>query len=111
MKRSLIVGIVIIFIAAGAIITLTKATALSWGGPFQTVIPCWNEGVIWTVVGPPRPGVFIWTASTKTYDYGPPSRPGQYGLGLAGPPYFCVVSPYPVIVLPGIIMTMVGTSR
>ncbi len=111
MKRFLIIGLIVVAIAFGALTTLRKAEAFSWGGQFLTVIPCWNGGVIWTQVGPPRSGIFIWTPSTKTYDYGPPSRPGQYGLGLAGPPYFCVVSPYPVIVLPGIIMTMVGTSQ
>lgn len=86
-----------------------RAQAFEWGGQFKTVIPCFNA-VIWTLTGGPRGGTFIWTPSTRTYDNGPPSSAGQYGLGLAGPPYFCIVFPFPLVVFPGVIMTMVGTS-
>lgn len=87
-----------------------RANAFEWGGQFQMVIPCWNA-VIYAVAGPPRGGPFIWTPATATYSYGPPSHTGQYGLGLAGPPYFCIVSPFPIIVFSGIIITMMGSSR
>ncbi|MAZ67274.1 hypothetical protein CL652_00695 [bacterium] len=85
--------------------------AFPWGGQFQQVIPCFNN-VIWVLAGPPRGGKYIWVpGATRTYNYGPPKRAGQWGLGLAAPPYFCIVSPLPLIVYPGIIMTMLGTSR
>ncbi len=101
-------------LAAIGLVLLTyaqKSEAFIWGGQFQTVIPCFN-GVVWARTGPPLGGDFIWTPGvTRTFDYGPPAHAGQYGLGLAAPPYFCIVSPFPVIVLPGIIMTMLGTSK
>jgi len=84
--------------------------AFEWGGRFDAVVPCWNPA-IYVAVSAPRGGPFIWTPVTRTYAYGPPSHAGQYGLGLAGPPYMCVVSPYPVVVIPGIMMLMVGTSN
>lgn len=88
-----------------------RAQAFPWGGQFQQVIPCFND-VIWVLAGPPRGGKYIWVpGSTRTYDYGPPSHAGQWGLGLAAPPYFCIVSPLPLIVFPGVIMTMLGTSQ
>ena len=87
-----------------------RVEAFPWGGQFQQVIPCFNS-VIWALTGPPRGGAFIWVpGATRTYNYGPPSGAGQYGIGLAAPPYFCIVSPLPLIVFPGIIMTMLGTS-
>jgi len=92
-------------------IGVQQAQAFPWGGQFQQVIPCFNN-VIWAQVGPPRGGKYIWApGATRTYDYGPPSHSGQWGLGLAAPPYFCIVSPLPLIVFPGVIMTMLGTSR
>ncbi len=106
----IIIFITLIFFAGSLSIAPQRAEAFEWGGQFQTVIPCWNA-VIYVVAGPPRGGPFIWTPATATFSYGPPSHTGQYGLGLAGPPYFCLVSPYPIIAFSGIIMTMVGTSR
>lgn len=97
--------------SATFLVTAQRAHAFPWGGQFQQVIPCFNA-VIWTLTGPPRGGKYIWVpGATRTYDYGPPSHAGQYGIGLAAPPYFCIVSPLPLIVFPGIIMTMLGTSQ
>ena len=88
-----------------------KVSAFPWGGQFRSVIPCFNA-VTWVDVGAPRGGEFIWVpGATQTYQYGAPSRAGQYGIGLAAPPYFCLVSPLPLIVFTGTIMTMVGTSQ
>ncbi len=92
------------------VITPQKTEAFSWGGQFTSVIPCMG-GNIWVSVSAPRGGAFIWTPITKTFQYGPPRHAGQYGLGLAGPPTFCLVSPFPVIPIPGIIMLMLGTSQ
>lgn len=113
-KKGAVIGIIVAFVMATSfsfLATARLAHAFPWGGQFQTVIPCFNA-VIWTLVGPPRGGAYIWVpGATRTYDNGPPSHPGQWGIGLAAPPYFCIVSPLPLIVWPGIIMTMLGTSQ
>lgn len=80
-----------------------------FGGRVGVSIPCLNVA-IWTTVGAPRGGIYIWTPATKTYPYGPPAS-GKYVLGLYGIPYFCIVWPAPLIVFPGIAMTMLGSSR
>ena len=101
-----------VFLAASLSLTfdVRPAQAFPWGGQFQQVIPCFNQ-VIWALTGPPRGGKYIWVpGATRTYNYGPPAHAGQWGLGLAAPPYFCIVSPLPLIVFPGIIMTMLGSS-
>lgn len=89
---------------------VTSVRAFEWGGRFNQVIPCVNDA-IYASVGAPRGGAFIWTPITRTFQHGPPSHAGQYGLGLAAPPYFCIISSYPTIAIPGIIMTMLGTSQ
>lgn len=86
------------------------AYAFPFGGSIGQIIFCYNDA-IWSNVGPPRGGQFIWTPSTKTYQFGPPRHSGQWLLGLAAPPYYCVVSIDPVIVWPGILITMMGSSQ
>lgn len=103
---ALIAGSIVAFAAVPR-----QAEAFPWGGQFSRVIFCFNN-VIWVQAGPPRGGKYIWVPGvTRTYDYGPPSHAGQWGLGLAAPPYFCIVTPLPLVVFPGIIMTMLGTSQ
>lgn len=73
-------------------------------------VNCYNQ-VIWAGIGPPRGGNYIWAPGvTRTYEFGPPSHTGQWLLGLYAPPYFCVARLLPLIVCPGIIMTMEGSS-
>lgn len=101
-----------IWMSAGMVsLMLLPATVLAFpfGGQINQIIFCYNNA-IYTNVGPPRGGPFIWTPSTRTYQFGPPTRSGQYLLGLAAPPYYCVVSISPVIVWAGILMTMEGSS-
>jgi hypothetical protein len=86
------------------------AYAFPFGGSIGQIIFCYNNA-IWANVGPPRGGQLIWTPTTKTYEFGPPSHSGQWLLGLAAPPYYCVVSIDPVIVYPGILITMMGSSQ
>ncbi|KKW23990.1 MAG: hypothetical protein UY67_C0013G0001 [Candidatus Kaiserbacteria bacterium GW2011_GWA2_52_12] len=86
------------------------AHAFPFGGAIGQIIFCYNNA-IWANVGPPRGGQFIWTPTTKTYMFGPPRHSGQWLLGLAAPPYFCVVSIDPVIVYAGILITMMGSSQ
>ncbi|HEY4487639.1 MAG TPA: hypothetical protein VI483_02635 [Candidatus Paceibacterota bacterium] len=102
-----------------AILTFTLIVTLSvpipalaanvFGGRVGASFPCFNAA-IWASVGAPRNGWYIWTPATKTYPYGAP-RSGKYVLGLYGIPYFCIVWIAPLYVLPGMSMTMVGSSR
>lgn len=84
--------------------------AFPFGGQISLVKPCYND-VIFARVGPPRGGDYIWTFSTRTYQFGPPRHAGQWLLGLAGAPYYCLVSVQPIITWPGIIITMMGSSQ
>jgi hypothetical protein len=97
--------------ALGLSILLTPlaAFAFPFGGQASTVVPCYNQA-IFARLGAPRGGDYIWTPATKTYQFGPPSFAGQWLLGLASAPYYCVVSIEPVIVWPGIAIDMMGSS-
>lgn len=86
------------------------AFAFPFGGQASQVVPCYNDA-IFVNLGAPRGGPFIWTPATRTYQFGPPTHSGQWLLGLAGAPYYCVVSIEPVIVWPGTNITMMGSSR
>ncbi len=105
-------------IVAGAIATIllflapviAAAQTNPFGGPITSIIFCYNQA-IWTTVGPPVGGIYIWTPSTVTYPFGPPAHAGQYLLGLYGAPYYCLVSIVPIIVYPGISITMMGSSQ
>jgi len=85
------------------------AFAFPFGGQIHQIIFCYNNA-IYVNLGPPRGGPFVWTPSTRTYRFGPPLHTGQWLLGLAAPPYYCVVSRQPIIVWSGILMTMEGSS-
>lgn len=97
----------LLFIAIS--LPLSAEAANVFGGRVGASFPCFNIA-IWTTVGAPRGGLYIWTPATKTYPYGRPAS-GKYVLGLYGIPYFCIVLIAPLYVLPGVSMTMVGTSR
>jgi hypothetical protein len=86
------------------------ALAFPFGGQANIVRPCYNQA-IYANLGPPRGGPYIWTTGTKTYQFGPPSHAGQWLLGLASVPYYCIISIQPVIVWPGTYITMMGSSR
>lgn len=112
MKLS-VIRLILMFAAILIILALvvpTFTSAFPYGGQISQIIFCYNSA-IFARTGPPRGGDFIWTPSTRTYQFGPPSHAGQWHLGLAGPPYYCVVSIEPVIVWPGILITMMGSSR
>ena len=92
----------------------TAIPLIAYGYPFgdqiNTFVRCYNQA-IYANLGPPRGGPYVWTPSTKTYQFGPPTHAGQWLLGLAGAPYFCVVSIQPVIVWAGTYIVMMGSSR
>ena len=104
--RGSILGVVVLFVCALPL----RAHAFPFGGAIGQIIFCYNNA-IYANVGPPRGGPFIWTPSTRTYKFGPPMRSGQWLLGLAAPPYYCIVSKQPIIVWSGILMTMEGSSQ
>ena len=87
---------------------LSASAANVFGGKVGVAFPCFNIA-IWTTVGGPRGGLYIWTPATKTYPNGHPA-PGKYVLGLYGIPYFCITLIAPLYVLPGISITMMGSS-
>lgn len=84
--------------------------AAPFGGMATQVVPCYNEAIYANLSGP-RGGPHIWTPSTRTYPFGPPTHAGQWLLGLSGAPYYCIVSILPVIVWEGTSITMMGSSR
>lgn len=88
----------------------TLSTAFPFGGQASIVRPCYNQ-VIYANLGPPRGGPYIWSPSTKTYLFGPPRHAGQWLLGLAGVPYFCIVILRPLTVWPGTHIIMMGSSQ
>ncbi len=103
--KKLVAGV----LGACALALPMAAYAYPFGGKIGQIIFCYNNA-IYAAVGPPRGGPFIWTPSTRTYQFGPPSHTGQWLLGLAAPPYYCLVSIQPIIVWSGILMTMEGSS-
>ncbi len=88
--------------------------SVSHAAPFggQTMIHhyCYNSA-IYALLGPPRGGPYIWTPATRTYQFGPPRRVGQWLLGLSGPPYYCIVTRSPIFVKEGISIMMMGSSQ
>ena len=97
-------------LALAALLCPTFALAYPFGGQASVVVPCYNNA-IFANVGPPRGGTYIWTPATQTYRFGPPTHSGQWLLGLASIPYFCLVSVQPIIIWPGLAITMMGSSQ
>ena len=86
------------------------AYAFPFGGQINIFRRCYNQA-IYANLGPPRGGPYIWTTSTKTYQFGPPLHAGQWLLGLASAPYYCIISIRPVIVWSGLSITMMGNEK
>ena len=84
--------------------------AFPFGGRASVVLRCVYNSTIYTNIGPPRGGEYIWTTATKTYQFGPPAYAGQWLLGLAGAPYYCIYRISPLTIYTGIAMTMLGSS-
>jgi len=85
-----------------------------FGGPITLMVSGCFYGITWVRVGPPRPGYYVYKPDvTRVYSFGPPSHIGQYLLGLYAPKYFCTknLSGGGLIVLPGLLITMMGSSR
>lgn len=87
------------------------AHAFPFGGQASVVLRCPYNNTIYARLGPPRGGEYIWTTATKTYLFGPPSHAGQWLLGLAGAPYYCIYLISPLTIYTGIAITMMGSSQ
>ena len=85
--------------------------AFPFGGQANTVLPCYYNSTIYASLGPPRGGEYIWTTATKTYSFGPPTHSGQWLLGLASAPYYCIYRISPLTIYTGIAITMHGSSQ
>ncbi len=98
--------------ALGVLFVLTPfvANAFPFGGRTTTVLQCVYNSTIYANVGPPRGGEYIWTTGTRTYQFGPPAYAGQWLLGLAAPPYYCIYQISPLEIYTGIAITMMGSS-
>lgn len=99
----------------GAIIVLALLTPAStyarpFGGQASIVLPCLYNSTIYVNLGPPIGGEYVWTTATKTYQFGPPRYAGQWLLGLAGAPYFCIYQKDPLTVYTATSISMMGSS-
>jgi hypothetical protein len=86
------------------------AYAYPFGGAIYDIRACYNNAIFVKLSGP-RGGSFVWTPASRTYQFGPPRRGGQWLLGLASAPYYCVWSIFPVLVEPGTHIDMLGSSQ
>ncbi|MBM3260824.1 hypothetical protein FJY93_00200 [Candidatus Kaiserbacteria bacterium] len=84
--------------------------AFPFGGQASEVHRCYNR-TIYVRLGPPVPGVYIWTSGTRSYAFGPPSHAGQWLLGLAGAPTACLYTIVPIDVRSGSSIIMHGSSQ
>ncbi|MBI5456219.1 lamin tail domain-containing protein [Candidatus Kaiserbacteria bacterium] len=85
------------------------AHAFPFGGRITVHHVCYNE-TIFARLSAPVPGDYVWTRSTKTYQFGPPRNVGQWLLGLTSIPYDCLWSVSPIYVQPAIAIMMMGSS-
>lgn len=111
LKRTQMLLIITIFLS-GILFVSFSGTAEALGKPFggrTTFIISCMDGAIYTIIGPPTGGSYLWTLGTRTYLFGPPSV-GRWNLGIAGPPSICVVSINPPVFFFGLVMIMLGTS-
>jgi hypothetical protein len=88
-----------------------RADAYPFGGDIRHIKGCYNQ-VIYVVLGPPKGGKFVWSFSTRTYQFGGPRRTGQWLLGLSGAPYYCIydLGP-PLTILNADRIFMMGSSQ
>ena len=102
---------VFVMLAFVCILMPSFAYAFPFGGQAGIVLPCYYNSTIYAVLGPPIGGPYVWTTATKTYQFGPPRHAGQWLLGLAGAPYFCLYSVSPEITYDAIAIIMMGSSQ
>lgn len=96
---------------AGACMALMPcaAYALPIGGQVSQLLPCYNTA-IYAYLGPPLGGPYIWIPATETFPNGAPSFIGQWVIGTALPPNYCLYSIAPVRSNAGLTIIMMGSS-
>lgn len=99
-----------LFFLVAALLLPSAAYAFPFGGRASIVLRCIYNSTIYANLGPPRGGEYIWTTNTRTYQFGPPAYAGQWLLGLAGAPYYCIYKISPLTIYTGIAITMMGSS-
>lgn len=88
--------------------SLSVPAGIPFGGPITSMIFC-DNGAIYTILGPPTPGPYVWMPGTISFRYGPPSFVGQFLLGASTPPPTGVCLRWPTI-LYGSLIIMHGSS-
>ncbi len=102
----------IIAVVCGVVLLTTPFAvhAFPFGGQANSVVPCYNQAIL-ARLGPPIGGNYLWSASTKTYQFGPSRHAGQWLLGFAQTPWYCIISYSPITVEPGTHIIMMGSSQ
>lgn len=98
-----------VIISLLSVLAPAVAAAFPFGGRITVYHVCYNE-TIFARLSPPVPGDYVWTRSTRTYQFGPPRNVGQWLLGLTSIPYDCLWSVSPIYVQPAIAIMMMGSS-
>ncbi len=110
-KISALIVLSIAFLAAFAIVAAPLAAhAFPFGGQAGRVIPCYNQAIL-ADLGPPVGGKYLWSPATRTYQFGPPRHSGQWLLGLAQTPWYCIITYQPLTVESGTHIMMMGSSQ
>ena len=104
-------AIVVAFALVAFVFTPRAAEAYPFGGQVAAVWGCYDQK-IYAMLSGPIGGPYVWDHSkTRTYQFGPPRRTGQWLLGIAGGPSFCVRSVNPLYVPPATLIVMMGSSQ
>ena len=83
--------IIFIFIVAGTFLVPQEAFALGpFGGAILTIYPCINGLKI--TLSTPTPGFYFYPWGALSFLFGPPTHPGQWLLGMSGPPMACLTA-------------------
>lgn len=109
-RTRLIAKIFFVLALFSSLISPAIVFAYPFGGQASEVHRCYNQ-TIYVVLGPPRGGIFVWTSSTISYEFGPPTHAGQWLLGLAGAPYICLYTIVPIDVRAADTIIMHGSSQ
>lgn len=105
--------VVLFLLAAGVLLCVLvphMVHAFPFGGQAGRVIPCYNQAIL-ADLGPPVGGKYLWSPATRTYQFGPPRHSGQWLLGLAQTPWYCIITYQPLTVESGTHIMMMGSSQ
>ena len=101
MLRGLLVTILLVSVGLFMIAPSTAHAQIPFGGAILFMVTC--NASVWIGIGPPTPMGLMYVPGSISYLNGPPLHPGQWLLGMAGPPVPCVVGPFTIAVAPVIL--------